>query len=95
MPSTYFTPTLPATKGFYYRMPISTTLTQDKQPLPQYFHFLTIPYFGVVYPPNDNYAGSMIVKTTQLLPPFHGVDVLSQYEVFVEIKRMTNQEFEL
>jgi hypothetical protein len=95
MSSLYFRPVLSPNSGFYYRMPISTTLTQDGQILPQYFHLLTIPYFGIIYPIGDQYTGLMIVKTLQQIPSISGVEVLTQFEVYTEVKRIANQEFTL
>lgn len=77
--------------GIYYRMLVSkTSTTPDGNPLPKYFANLPEPYFGVVYPETDVYAGYMIVKTTQPLEidlPFD-VEALTQANVSFELERI-------
>jgi len=84
--------------GIYYRMSVSkTSTTPDGNPLPKYFANLPEPYFGVVYPETDIYAGYMIVKTTQPLEislPFD-VEALTQADVAFELERIVSSTIAL
>jgi hypothetical protein len=81
--------------GIYYRMPVSTTNFINGQPYPKYGVYLNTPYFAIVYPAGDIYAGEMLIKTTEsiFLNSLPGdITVLTQQEVQAELSRVVGSQ---